>query len=205
MKKNTIKSTWFTVGKIFETYPETITGIINNGHEVGSHTYAHIPPYETPIGLMNNDFQSFADKSEKYCEVKGFHSPRGRWAYKIFKPLVKHNFLYDVIGQNKSSLFNPFFIRMANKKQIIRLQTAGDDWPLFRDNISERNEVLSYFIDLSEKIKKGNIGGIGFHPWILFSHESILLGFTDFLEYLGKQKDIKLETALSFVKQSIGE
>jgi peptidoglycan-N-acetylglucosamine deacetylase len=198
LEDQSIKSTWFTVGKVFEKYPDTINTISKNEHEVGSHTYAHIAPYETSTKTLNADFQKFYNNSHSLCKVSGFHSPRGRWSYKMFRSLFKFNFLYDVVGQNMKKPFKPYFLWFWPKRRILRLQTAGDDWPLYKNKPNVKEEALNYLIGLSNEINRGEIGGIGFHPWVLFADDNILKAFKDFLIYLNNQKDIKLETANYF-------
>ena len=76
----------------------------------------------------------------------------------------------------------------------------GDDWPLFVSNYGE-NEVFEFLINLIKKVNNGDISGIGFHPWILFSNNKILNGFLYFLDFLHKQSEYKIKTAVYFVDQ----
>ena len=78
------------------------------------------------------------------------------------------------------------------------MQTTGDDWPLFKMDIKTKEEGLNYFIKLSNRIEKGQIGGIGFHPWILYSNRYILEAFEEFLRLLDQQDDVRIETAKYF-------
>ena len=36
-----IKATFFCIGEFAEKYPEIIDTILNNGHQIGNHTYSH--------------------------------------------------------------------------------------------------------------------------------------------------------------------
>ena len=75
-----IKTTWFTVGKIFERYPDSITDILKRGHELASHTFSHIPPYYASAKELESDFKHFEDSSNMFPKVKGFHAPNGLWS-----------------------------------------------------------------------------------------------------------------------------
>lgn len=41
LKKEEVKSTFFLTGKFIRQYPQTVKRIINEGHEVGNHTWSH--------------------------------------------------------------------------------------------------------------------------------------------------------------------
>ncbi len=79
------------------------------------------------------------------------------------------------------------------------MQTLGDDWP-FYGKYKNAKDVFDYYTGLINSLQPGEVAGIGFHPWIIFSDEKILKGFTEFMQYLGGRKDICLNTALSFVR-----
>ena len=195
MGELSIKSTWFTVGQIFKKYPETIIAIINSGNELASHTFNHTPPLHTSTQVLKNDFE----KVEKFApiKIKGFHSPNGRWSLATIKFLKKHDYSYDVISIPKSKSFTPIIHIAPFMGQFVRLQTVGDDWALYSKSKSA-DEVLNHFKVQLSRIKTGEIAGIGFHPWVLFSDSEILKGFSMFLKYLYEQKDVKVDTAIGY-------
>ncbi len=190
-----IKTTWFTIGKIFEHYPETIKEIIKRGHEVGSHSYMHRAPVKTLNYQVRRDFEDFKKVSEKYVNVKGFHSPNGKWDLSMLKHLKRQGFLYDVIYQRNDENENISFIGLWCKKWLLRFYTLGDDWALlYRDNLN-KEEAFDHFLSLYSKLKPGKLRGIGFHPWVLFTNDSILEGFKMFLQYLSQQNSINIHRA----------
>lgn len=200
LEKHAIKSTWFTVGKIFEKYPETILKIISQGHEVGSHSYAHISPFQLSLRELKKDFEKYNSVSEKYVKVKGFHSPNGQWTVSLFNLLKKYAYEYDMFGQTKSRKKTSHFLNYAPSKKILRLITLGDDWPLLKKNLSA-DDVCNYFIRLSDKLKPGEIAGIGFHPWLLYSDEKILNGFVLFLKYISNNSMFEIKPAIRIVQE----
>ncbi len=193
-----IKSTWFTVGQILQKYPETITAIINNGHELASHTFYHTPPLHTSTQELKNDFENI----EKFSpvKIKGFHSPNGRWSLKSISFLKKYSYSYDVISIPKSKSYTPIIHIVPFVGQVFRLQTVGDDWALYKKSKSA-NEVLNHCKGQLSKVKTGQIAGIGFHPWVLFSNPEILKGFSLFLKYLHDQKDVNIDTAIGYISK----
>jgi peptidoglycan/xylan/chitin deacetylase (PgdA/CDA1 family) len=197
-----LQTTWFTVGKVMEKYSETVLKIAQKGHEIGSHTFAHVSPKVMNKNIMEKDFNDFDKlRSNKNLCVEGFHSPNGQWNVSMFDFLIKNKFIYDVISlPDKAKLIQPMKFIFFKKFKIVRLITVGDDWPLFEAKKS-RSEVFEYFKGLYKKTKKGDTFGIGFHPWILYSDLNILLGYKDFLLYITQQNDIILKPASKLVKE----
>ena len=44
LKKNAITTSWFIPGTVIEICPDHCRRIVDAGHEVGNHGWAHIPP-----------------------------------------------------------------------------------------------------------------------------------------------------------------
>ena len=200
LKINNIKTTWFTVGKIFEKYPDSIQAILKDGHEIGSHTYSHQPPFRTSVKMIKEDFSSFERISDKFATIRGFHSPNGLWSLSMFKELINYGFQYDLMRKQGGKITFPYSVSIHKQRRIIRLQTIGDDWPLF---VNRRNSsgVLKYLVDLTKKIQKGNIGGIGFHPWVLYADKNIFSGFMQFINYIKNNSDYEIQSACHFVNE----
>lgn len=192
-----IVTTWFTVGKLFSKYPDSIADILSYGHEIGSHTYAHIPPFYTANKILERDFEKFNKASGTLTRIKGFHSPTGKWSLKLSKYLNTYNYTYDIISCSKRKDCKPHFVITGPGSKHLRLYTYGDDWPLFKGN-GKAEESLNHYIELIDKLEPGNVGGIGFHPWVLFSNKNLLKGFYDLLDYLKNQDDVELNTARFF-------
>jgi len=43
LRRENVKATFFVVGELVEQYPELVRMIVADGHELGNHTYSHIP------------------------------------------------------------------------------------------------------------------------------------------------------------------
>ena len=193
-----INTTWFTVGKIIKKYPDSIHEIIKNDHEIGSHTYSHIPPLKSSNRELKEDFKLFNQDTHQLNSISGFHSPRGQWAFKIYKLLKQYGFVYEVVGSRKHKNLNPTFLNYRFKDKILRFKTVGDDWLLFKSKYT-KEEVLDFFIMQSKKINKGEFAGIGFHPWLMFSDDNILHGFELFLQYLSNNNELQIKSINYFI------
>lgn len=74
LKKHGVKATFFLVGNYFETQPDLVRRMVQEGHTVGNHTYSH--PDMSKIG----DRESFSQELERnealYREVTGEEMPK---------------------------------------------------------------------------------------------------------------------------------
>jgi peptidoglycan/xylan/chitin deacetylase (PgdA/CDA1 family) len=196
-----LKTTWFTVGKIFELYPDSINSLLQNGHELASHSYSHSILQKMSREELNIDFSNFSSCNPKYHIVRGFHSPQGRWNPDMYRVLHNMGYHYDLAFEKSKRKGLPFFVGPKNRS-ILRLHTAGDDWPLYVDNYSEL-EIYQYFVSIINNIQPGHISGIGFHPWILNSNDRIYEGFKQFIEYLRTQNNVEILRATDYSQEII--
>ena len=76
LKKHGVKATFFLVGNYFETQPELVKRMAEEGHTIGNHTYSH--PDMSKIG----DIQSFQTELQKnealYRDILGSRSSTAR-------------------------------------------------------------------------------------------------------------------------------
>lgn len=56
------KATFFILGWVAEQYPELVKTIVENGHELGNHTYSHPLCYN----LTDHEFKSEVEKAQQY-------------------------------------------------------------------------------------------------------------------------------------------
>lgn len=71
------KATFFTLGWIAERYPGTVRRIVDEGHELASHGYAHISASEQTSVAFGNDIRSSKALLEDIggTEVLGYRAP----------------------------------------------------------------------------------------------------------------------------------
>ncbi|NQT46463.1 MAG: DUF3473 domain-containing protein [Candidatus Omnitrophica bacterium] len=111
-----IKATFFVVGWIAQRYPELVREIVNAGHEVGSHGYAHEIVYEqTP-----EDFEEDLKKSLNILkditgkDVIGYRAPY----YSITKDSLWALDILQRYGLKYDSSIYPISLRMFTKGGI---------------------------------------------------------------------------------------
>lgn len=105
-----IKATFFVVGELVEIFPDLLERIAKKGHEIGFHSYDHIPLwYKTPESL-DQEIKLFKKELEKIGKkLIGFRAPSfsidqsTRWAFDV---LEKNEIVYDSsIFPGRTSLY----------------------------------------------------------------------------------------------------
>ncbi|PLX05854.1 MAG: hypothetical protein C0594_06715 [Marinilabiliales bacterium] len=192
-----IKTTWFTVGRIVEQYPDTVSAIISRGHELASHTYSHIAPFQISQKKLREDFKNYHNILSTSDSIKGFHSPNGQWTVSLLKMLKENQYSYDVFGSKRESDCFPGYLKIGSK--YFRFPTIGDDWPAYIGNYNKK-ETYNYFINKINCLPEGALVGIGFHPWVLVINNEIYEGFKMLLRDMAVEREYKMQTAYQFYK-----
>ena len=88
------KATFFTVGRVAQAAPKLIGEIATRGHEVASHSHAHVPLTEENPERFRRESRSDKDRMEQICgkAVVGFRAPR-------FSLTPKSRWAVDVLGE----------------------------------------------------------------------------------------------------------
>lgn len=102
LQKYEAKATFFCLGVNIKKYPEIVQQILNEGHAIGNHGYAHLNGWET-----NNDdyLQNYLKCQELLKQVTGTDNNIFRPAYgKVKKSQILH--LKSQISNHKSQIIN---------------------------------------------------------------------------------------------------
>lgn len=132
-------ATFFVLGWVAETYPHLIELILEQGHEVGSHSYAHLP-------LTSHDQNSFEEDLERsiyfiqkvsgqcpiYYRAPGFSVMKNNCVW-FFDSLMKYGFVADssifpIAGSHGGMPnfgFNDVFEVRSNKGSILELPMSS--------------------------------------------------------------------------------
>lgn len=96
-EKHNVKATFFTLGYIGEKYPELIKKIYDSGHEIGSHSYAHIDLRK----ISKEDFEKDFHKAKNILEqiinekIEGFRAP-------FFSINKTNSWILEILSKNLS-------------------------------------------------------------------------------------------------------
>lgn len=202
--KKEISATWFTVGEVFKKYTDSVLLLKSNGFELGSHTYNHLSPLMAGKKRIIQDFYQFEEIRSKYQNIHGFHAPNGKWSLRSSRLLYRLDYHYEVISQRKMKYFHPRKLWLGYSKYLMQFCTIGDDWNLYKTCQTD-DDAYNHFYDLTETLQKGDLCGVGFHPWVLFSNDKIFNGFLRFLEFLKYNENIQILTAESYHNIFVGK
>ena len=186
-KKHNVKATFFTLGYIAEKFPSLIERIVQQGHEIASHSYAHIDIRKATKIDFEEDLKKSISILEKTSgeKVLGFRAPffsideKRSWAFKIIKNYLKYDSsifpvktpLYG-IPNAPSKPYNPSdknFLEHDENESFLELPPAVYKFPLV-GNIPIAGgfylRFLPYWL-ISSGIKKINKNK---HPAICYIH-----------------------------------
>ena len=128
LKKHHVKATFFCIGKHIEQHPELVKRIVDEGHTIGNHSYAHTNNY----GFLKTN-QVIEDISKTQQLIKEtLHIEN-----KLFRPP------FGVTNPN-----------IAKAVKTLDLQTVG--WSI-RTLDTKAKSVASVVEKITPKIKKGDI------------------------------------------------
>jgi peptidoglycan/xylan/chitin deacetylase (PgdA/CDA1 family) len=97
LKDRNIKATWFVPGFTIESWPKDSAAVAEAGHEIGHHSWAHIPPAnqtreeeEADLIRANENIRALTGRT-----ARGYRSPSWDLSEHTIDLLIKHGFLYD--------------------------------------------------------------------------------------------------------------
>jgi peptidoglycan-N-acetylglucosamine deacetylase len=97
LKDRGIKATWFTPGFTIESWPRESAAVVEAGHEIGHHSWAHIPPAnqtraeeEADLVRANENIRALTGRT-----ARGYRSPSWDLSEHTIDLLIKYSFLYD--------------------------------------------------------------------------------------------------------------
>jgi peptidoglycan-N-acetylglucosamine deacetylase len=145
-----IPASWFIPGHSIETFPNEVGMIVDAGHEIGAHGYAH----ENPIAMTPEQEDSVLAKCVKLIEKASGKRPRGYvapwWEMSKVTPklLLKYGFEYDHSGGHHD--FQPYYARIDETWTKIDYSKPAETWmkPLSRGRKIDLVEIpANWYLD----------------------------------------------------------
>jgi peptidoglycan/xylan/chitin deacetylase (PgdA/CDA1 family) len=97
LKERGIKATWFTPGFTIESWPKESAAVVEGGHEIGHHSWAHIPNANQTRDEEEADLvranEAIAELTGR--KARGYRSPSWDLSEHTIDLLLKHGFCYD--------------------------------------------------------------------------------------------------------------
>jgi peptidoglycan/xylan/chitin deacetylase (PgdA/CDA1 family) len=105
LKEYNVKATFFCVGENISKHPALFSRIIQEGHQVGNHTYNHLKGWKTTEKVYMDN----VEKCQELTRTKLFRPPYGRIKKSQYKALVKDfdMVFWDVLSHDYDQLISP--------------------------------------------------------------------------------------------------
>jgi peptidoglycan-N-acetylglucosamine deacetylase len=116
-----LPATFFVPGWTAEKHTDKVEAIIEDGHEVGHHSYLHkwIDPGDPEGELEEMEKGLEALKRTVGVRPVGYRSPAGETSPNLFKLLVERGFLYE---SSMMDAINPYFHEVGgNRRALVEL------------------------------------------------------------------------------------
>lgn len=94
LKEKKVKATFFVIGKHVEKYPELARRIVNEGHDIGNHTYSHRDLVPSTRSLVLREVGKADQVIETITGAKTnlFRPPRGIYSQAVRRLLVEQGY-----------------------------------------------------------------------------------------------------------------
>lgn len=134
LKKHDVKATFFLVGKHIKKYPDVARRIVEEGHEIGNHTYSHRDLVPSTRRKLEKEILENNKVIEEYLGVSTnlFRPPRGIFSEAVRNFIVRNGLilvLWSVSGidwaKTPATLIAKRILRYAHPGAIILLHDSG--------------------------------------------------------------------------------
>jgi peptidoglycan/xylan/chitin deacetylase (PgdA/CDA1 family) len=136
LKDRGIKTTWFTPGFTIESWPKESAAVVEGGHEIGHHSWAHIPnanqtseEEEADLVRANENIRKLSGRT-----ARGYRSPSWDLSAHTIDLLLKYGFLYDssLMGAD----YIPYRCRRGDVVELGKPYKFGEETSLIEMPIS---------------------------------------------------------------------
>jgi peptidoglycan/xylan/chitin deacetylase (PgdA/CDA1 family) len=169
-----VPATFFVPGLTAERYPQTVEQILEAGHEVGHHSYAHYSPFDQTEDDERRDFERALTVLERFgVKPEGFRCPSWEPTWRTPVLVAEHGLAYD------SSLMDADtpYVLDTGAGEIVELPVhwSLDDWeqyaylprPSFKSAIESPQKVLDLWLgELDAMRRHGCLFVLTCHPFL---------------------------------------
>jgi len=193
LKSRGISATWFIPGFTIESWPRECEAVVEGGHEVAHHSWAHIPPTAQTREEEEADLVRANDAVARLsgCKARGYRSPSWDLSEHTIDLLLRHGFRYDssLMGSDYlpyrprrgdvANLGEPF--RFGEEAALIEMPISWslDDYPHFEfvrtastilPGLQPARVVMESWLDEFRYMKKSVEWGVltyTMHPFVI--------------------------------------
>ena len=141
-----IKATFFCIGEFAEKYPEIIDAILNNGHQIGNHTYSH----KNGLLSSNKTYLQDIDRCKNILpNTNLFRPPFGKmYPWQIRKIKEKYKIImwdvlsYDFTKNISSNKLKENILKNTKSGSIIVFHDNKKSEKILKENLEEILKTL---------------------------------------------------------------
>src|SRR5215218_2514951 len=130
LDRHEIGATFFVPGHTAESFPGETASILERGHELAHHSYAHIDPSEQSRDEERADMERAWNVLERLgAAPRGFRSPSADLSQSTLELLAEFGFLYDssLMGDD----YTPFRPRIGDRVSRTQPLERGEEAPFW--------------------------------------------------------------------------
>ena len=136
LKSRGIKATWFIPGFTIESWPRECEAVVEAGHEVAHHGWAHVPPATQTREQEEADLVRANEAIVRLSgrKARGYRSPSWDLSAHTIDLLLAHGFLYD--SSLMGSDYLPYRVRRGDAAKLGEPFRFGEQTALIEMPIS---------------------------------------------------------------------
>ena len=190
LEREALPATFFVPGHTLDSFPEPSLAIVEAGHEVAHHSYAHVDPSGQPPDEERADMERALAALERLgVHPLGYRSPSADLSEATLGLLEEYRFLYD--SSLMADDFRPYRPRIGDRVSrrsrscaaarrrcgSCRCRFELDDWPHFQFNfdpsrvgLSAPSKVLEIWageLDWMDEHVDGGVLTVAMHPQVI--------------------------------------
>jgi peptidoglycan-N-acetylglucosamine deacetylase len=207
-----IRSTFFIPGHTIDSFPAEVAAILEAGHEVAHHSYAHVDPSAQTPDAERRDMERGLDALRRIgVQPLGYRSPSADMSAATLALLEEHRFQYD--SSLMADDFRPYRPRIGDRVSQQEPLVPGrparlwelpiafefDDWVHFQFNFNPyRNgtsapskvlEIWTADFDWMHANLDGGLLTVAMHPQVIGrGHRIAMLG--QFIAHCQQHRDV---------------
>ena len=156
LERHGIRATFFVPGHTVESFPDETESILEGGHELAHHSYAHVDPSQQSPDDERADMERALAALERLgVRPLGYRSPSADLSDVTLELVEEHGFVYD--SSLMTDDFRPFHPRIGDRvsrdQPLVRGRESTlwelpmcfelDDWPHFQFNFDPPRRGLA--------------------------------------------------------------
>ncbi|MCW5848619.1 MAG: polysaccharide deacetylase [Anaerolineae bacterium] len=225
LRRYDLRATFFIPGHTIDSFPEVVATVLEAGHEVAHHSYAHVDPsQQTPDEERRDMERALTSLEQVGVKPLGFRSPSADFSSATLGLLEEYGFQYD--SSLMADDFRPYHPRLGDQvtqqTPLVKGRPARlwelpmsfefDDWVHFQFNFNPyRNgtsapskvlEIWTADLDWMHTHLDGGILTVAMHPQVIGRGHRIAM-LEQFIQHGLRHSNVRFER-MGDVAQRLG-